>query len=566
MNLGINLSRQGAKTQRKIHKSIPYLCNSLAVISAILLFSNFPLAAESVNSDSINFNTSKNITAVSDLSDIKFTDWSFQALQSLGERYGCNVDFYSTYEGKSVLTRQAFAISLNACLMHLKQFITADNVMNQDDLAALSRLQTEFATELASLQRKVETLEVQTSQLQAQQFSPTTKLTGEAIFAVTGAFGNKKSDRNSKPIDSNIVLHNRVTGEAIFAVTGAFGDKKSDRNSKPINSNIVLHNRVRLNFDNSFSGKDRLRIRLQAANISSLEKATGTDMARLGFESDNENDLKVSRLEYTFPIGKQARASIGAIGSELSDFADTVNPFFTSSSRGAISRFGRYNPIYRQSSGTGIGIDYAFSKNINLSFGYIADNANNPRVGISKSPYGAIVQLTFKPVDNSKIGLTYVRSYNNLNTGTGSELANDPFNDKSDRITANSYGVETTLRLSRSLTIGGWVGLTQATAEDIAGKPSASIFNYAITLAFPDLGKKGNLAGIIIGQPPKVTSNNFGKKYQDEATSWHLELLYRFQVTDNIAITPGLLIITNPEHKHNSDTVYVGTIRTTFSF
>jgi Carbohydrate-selective porin, OprB family len=233
---------------------------------------------------------------------------------------------------------------------------------------------------------------------------------------------------------------------------------------------------------------------------------------------------------------------------------------------GAISRFGRYNPIYRQSAGTGIGIDYSFSKNVNLSFGYIADNARNPRVGISKSSYGAIVQLTLKPVDNFKFALIYIRSFNNLNTGTGSELANDPFNDKSNSITANSYGVQTTLRLSRRLTIGGWVGLTEATAEDIKRKPNASIFNYAITFAFPDLGKKGNLAGIIIGQPPKVISNEFGKKYQDEATAWHLEMLYRFQVTDNIAITPGLLIITNPEHKQNSDTVYVGTIRTTFSF
>lgn len=521
----MNVSRTG--------KNILRLCKSLAALGAILLLSNSSLAAETENNEKSLFHDLKNTTSVSQLSDIKFTDWTFQALQSLGKRYGCNVDFHSLYKGNSITTRQAFASSLNACLIHLNQLITAEQVvMNQDDLEALRRLQREFTRELVSLQRRIDTLEVKTAQLQAQQFSPTTKLTGEAIFAVTGAFGDEKSDRNSKPIDNN----------------------------------IVLHNRVRLNFDSSFSGKDRLRVRLQAANISSLETATGTDMARLGFESDNDNDLRISRLEYSFPVGKQARASMGAIGSELSDFADTANPFFISSSRGAISRFGRYNPIYRQSAGTGIGIDYELSKNVNLSFGYIADNANNPRVGISKSPYGAIVQLTLKPAENSKIGLTYIRSYNNLKTGTGSELANDPFNDQSDSITANSYGIEKTLRLSRHFNIGGWVGLTQATAEDIADKPSASILNYAITLAFPDLGKKGNLAGIIIGQPPKVISNEFGKKYQDEATSWHLELLYRCQVTDNIAITPGLLIIINPEHKHNSDTVYVGTIRTTFSF
>lgn len=519
----------------------PYLGS--AIVSAILLLFNSPLAAEGVNPAQSNLNLEKvdqfsidastNITSVSQLSDVKLTDWSFQALQSLAERYGCNVDFQRLYRGKESLTRYAFAISLNSCLSTINQLITANNMaVYQDDLQTLRRLQTEFSTELVSLQRRLDNVEEKINQLAAEPFSSTTKLTGEAIFAVTGAFGEKKADRRSKPIDSN----------------------------------IVLHNRVRLTLDSSFSGKDRLRVRLQGANISSLEKATGTDMARLGFESDNENELRISRLEYSFPIGKQARVSIGATGSELSDFADTLNPFFIRSNMGAISRFGRYNPIYRQSAGTGIGIDYAVSKNVNLSFGYIADNASNPRVGISKSPYGAIAQLTWKPVDNYKLALTYIRSYNNLKTGTGSELANDPFNDRSDRITANSYGAQTTLKLSRGLNIGGWVGLTQATAEDIRGQPNANIFNYAITFAFPDLGKKGNLGGIIIGQPPKVISNEFGKKYQDEATSWHLEFLYRFQATDNISITPGLLIITNPEHKQNSSPIYVGTIRTTFSF
>ncbi|WP_308795683.1 iron uptake porin [Tolypothrix sp. FACHB-123] len=512
----------------KLFRQLIYF--SSATISAILSLSHPALANDIINTEPSNISS---FNSVSQLSDLKFTDWAFQALQSLEQRYGCQLNYHSIYAGNQTLTRDEFAIHLNSCWRRIQQLITANQItVNQDDLATLQRLQTEFSTELSRLERKIENLELQTTQLQTQQFSTTTKLTGEAIFAITGAFGEKKSDRNQKPIDDH----------------------------------LVLNNRVRLNLDTSFSGKDRFRVRLQAANISNLEKATGTDMARLGFESDNDNELNISRLEYTFPISKQARISLSATGSELSDFADTVNPFFIRSSLGAISRFGRHNPIYRQSAGMGIGIDYQLSKNVNLSIGYIADNARNPRVGISKSPYGAIVQLTLRPSNNYKFGLTYIRSFNNINTATGSELANDPFNDKSNSITANSYGLQTSLRLSRRFTIGGWFGLTQATAEDITGKPSANILNYAITLAFPDLGKKGNLGGIIIGQPPKVMSNDFGSRYQDKATAWHLEMLYRFQINDNIAITPGLLIITNPEHKQNSDTVYVGTIRTTFSF
>ncbi|MCA1994697.1 MAG: carbohydrate porin [Coleofasciculus sp. S288] len=38
------------------------------------------------------------------------------------------------------------------------------------------------------------------------------------------------------------------------------------------------------------------------------------------------------------------------------------------------------------------------------------------------------------------------------------------------------------------------------------------------------------------------------------------------QINDSIEITPGLLVILNPEHDRGNDTIYVGTIVTTFSF
>ncbi|WP_260446182.1 iron uptake porin [Nostoc sp. UCD121] len=474
------------------------------------------------------------INSVSDLSNISPTDWEFSALQSLAERYNCigdaaQGDIFEQPPQKRlpVLTRYEFAISLNAysrCI-HQNIAVSSTNLVNQQDLATLRRLHTKFVPQLTTLQERLDKLKVQTTQLQPQQFSTTTKLSGEVIFAFTGLNGGNKADNN-----------------------------------------FILSNRVRLNFDTSFTGNDRLRVRLQAANIPSLKRSSGTEMARLGFEADNNNEFEISRLEYRFPIGKQATVYIEAAGGELSDFTVTVNPYFSSSSNGSISRFGRRNPIYRQSSGTGVGMNYKFSDAVSFSLGYIADRAENPRFGIGESPYGAIVQLNLEPIEDIEIGLTYVRSYNNLDTGTGSELANDPFDDESDRITANSYGIEAAWRLSRDFTFGGWVGFTEATAEDVLGKPEANIFNYAITFAFPDLGKEDNLAGIIIGQLPKVIKNDFDNNFQDEATSWHLEFFYRYQATDNIAITPGLLVITNPEHKQNKDTVYVGTIRTTFSF
>ncbi len=132
--------------------------------------------------------------------------------------------------------------------------------------------------------------------------------------------------------------------------------------------------------------------------------------------------------------------------------------------------------------------------NIRLALAYLRSENN----------YGAIAQLILEPIDDIEFGLTYLRSYNNLDTGTGSELANDPFDDESDNITTTSYELEANIQVSSSFSIGGWVGLTNARATDLSGNPEATIFHYAVTLAFPDLGKEDSLAGVVIGQPPKV--------------------------------------------------------------
>jgi hypothetical protein len=53
------------------------------------------------------------------------------------------------------------------------------------------------------------------------------------------------------------------------------------------------------------------------------------------------------------------------------------------------------------------------------------------------------------------IGATYIRSFNGIDTGTGSVLAGDPFDDDSDAITANFFGAEVAIDLTRKITLGG---------------------------------------------------------------------------------------------------------------
>lgn len=300
-----------------------------------------------------------------------------------------------------------------------------------------------------------------------------------------------------------------------------------------------------------------------------IDRVAETDMARLAFQGSSENKLNISRLEYAFPLNEQLDVYLEASGASLNDFTNTLNPFGTGSSSGTISRFGQRNPIYRQGGGSGLGINYEFNDTINLTLGYLGDDLNDPEVGFSQAAYGAIAQITFEFGDISGIGLTYIHSYNGLNTATGSDRSNDPFDGNSDVILADSFGVQTAIEVSDEVVLSGWVGFTQAQASDLSDRPTANIFNWAVILAFPDLGQEGSVLGIVVGQPPKAIQNDFqqvGEAYKDSDTSLHLEAYYRLQLNEFIFLTPGILIVTNPEHDSNNNTLYLGTLRTTFSF
>ena len=479
------------------------------------------------------------VTSVSQLSDVQPTDWAFQALQSLVERYGCIAGYPDgTYRGNRALTRYEFAAGLNACLDRVNELIataTAD-LVTREDLVTLQRLQEEFAAELATLRGRVDALEAQTAELEANQFSTTTKLNGEVIFALADAFGDE---------------------------TAGGGD---------LEVNTILADRVRLNLDTSFYGRDRLRTRLQARNITPFDTAnTGTNMTRLGFDGDEGNDVQLDDFYYRFPIGDIALAQIALAETEFNDLFFTFNPVFESSGGGALSRFGRFNPIYRQgSNGAGAALTFNPEGVFSASVGYLAPTAENPTegFGLFDGAYAALGQVAFRPSDNFSIGLTYAHTYQNQESGinvfesTGSNLASEPFGNIA--TSANHYGAEASLRVTPGFTLSGWFGFSEIQAEAGPNEDdNAEAINYAVTLALQDFGGEGNTLGLIFGQPPKITDSDLA---EDEDTSYHLEALYKLQLTDEIAVTPGVLVILNPEHNDDNDTIYVGTVRTTFSF
>jgi hypothetical protein len=456
------------------------------------------------------------------------TDRKFQILQGLNDRYQCGIA--ST---KEPISKTDFTNNVEVCLQSLELKMAQNpETVSKDDIQKLTELTNAFRQEITTLNEKVQSVENKVAQNEkVSSFSTTTKLVGEVILGLSG-FGG---------------------------APGANG------------SNTIFSNRARLNFDTSFTGKDRLRTRLQARNTTPFNTAvTGTNTTRLGFDGSEDNASFVSLLQYKLPITDKSNLIVETVGSEFNENMYTFNPLLASAGTGSISRFGRYNPVYRQSGdGAAATVDYKFNDQITGSIGYAVPgttaanpNANN---GLFSGSNALISQLRFQASPNIDLGLIYAHSYHTGGAGvvggTGTAFANNPFSGTP--TSANHYNFLASAKVSPGFVLSGWAGLTNATRETAAGG-TADIFNYAISAAFPDLGGKGNTLGFIFGAPPKVTNNAVAARI-DGANPLHLEALYKVKFNDNIDITPGLLLISNPDTS-TRNTEYVGTIRTTLKF
>jgi len=523
-----------------------YLITSSSVISSILCMTSGAWAETlPTNNSEQQVNNSQEqavsqVTSVSQLSDVQPGDWAFQALQSLVERYGCIAGYPNgTFRGNRALSRYEFAAGLNACLDRVNELIataTADLTTKQD-LATIQKLQEQFSTELVTLRGRVDTVEAKTAELEANQFSTTTKLQGQVVAVVSDVLTNKK-------------------------VNGADIPGK----------NTTLAARTRLEFVSSFTGKDTLLARLESNNINSPN--INTPEGNLFFASSNpSNNFSIATLSYTFPVSKNTQVKLIATGGAADDVTSTVNLFDGDGAFGAVSTFGTRNPIYGQLGDKGIAVNHQFGDKIALSLGYLSSTANDPTPGkgLFDGNYGALAQLTVKPSDRISLGLTYINSYNQplltgsnnatlkpLDTNSALEGIDVPFS-------SNSYGVQASLGISKKFVLGGWAGYTNS--QVLTGtKGEVDTFNYAVTLGFPDLGKKGNLAGVIVGMEPKVTSSNVVGVTKDPNTSYHIEGFYQYKLSDNITLTPAVIWLTAPDHNDNNDNVVIGALRTTFSF
>ncbi|HEY9804164.1 MAG TPA: iron uptake porin [Leptolyngbyaceae cyanobacterium] len=501
------------------------------------------------------------VNSVSQLSDVQPTDWAFGALQSLVERYGVIAGYTdSTFKGTRALTRYEFAAGLNAALDRLHELIatsTAD-LVKREDLETIKKLQAEFAPELAQLRGRLDALEARATNLEAQQFSTTTRLTGR-VQIVTGSL---------------------LAGDNVIT-------------KRPAPRVVTLQNSVSLRLNTSFTGRDSLGISLGGGSIASLGQTRAGLLGTYdGRTADNANitrpfnDLSVGGLRYRFPFGSKTQVNIYALsdGANELGFTIPINPYFESSlatGSNGISRFSRRALVYNYGdSGGGIAVLHRFNQQFQFGLAYSAPNANNPtdNNGFFTGRYLALAQLLYtSPGSRFRAALTYVNTYSPPNTqglsGTnfgpaaGSNLVNSTV--PGTGTVANLYGVQAFYQVSPRFAINGWVSYA---AHRYLGRGDGNAMDWAVGMAFPDLGKKGSLGGLFVGMAPRMTrlSKNVdlgaGLGQADKDLSLHIEAFYQYKIADNIEITPGLIWVTAPDSNASNPDSLFGWVRTVFRF
>jgi hypothetical protein len=538
-----------------------------------------------------NFVTTNNdsmaqVTSVSQLSDVQPTDWAFQALQSLVERYGCIVGYPdSTYRGNRALTRYEFAAGLNACLDRVNELIAAAtaNQVTREDVEVLQRLETEFAAELATLRGRVDTLEAQVAELAANQFSTTTKLTGNVFVNLTGAFA-----------DGTILAE----GETAF--------RTQPRTTTPLlrqideDPHITLSNLVWLNFNTSFTSRDSLVVQLGAGNGNSpanqfvsagLYNTWGvpfTDQTTAPGGTEGANDVVVRELFYSFPVTDNLQAIVGSRINWYRYF-DTNRFTFFLTGAGSFNSSGStlLNTIDR---GSGLALLWQINDQFRLNVAYLGENSeflpsgvfnssSNPSQGLFNPTNTITAELTFSPSDRFNLRLLYNRSNTRAIGGQiggaiGEPIygfADDGFDGPVDNATADVVSVNFDWLIADGFGIFGRYGYGSTNLFPLTpGLPDGEVNAQSLQLgvAFPDLIKEGALLTLSYLLPFSILDgrNFLASGGGDGGVQYEFEATYFYPLTNNIALVPAFYVIGNPNNFSNNPTVYVGNLRAQFSF
>jgi hypothetical protein len=459
------------------------------------------------------------ITSVEQLSDVQPTDWAYQALQALIERYNLLLGYNDrTFRGNRSLTRYEFAATVDAALAELRRQSDRGQSVDKADWETIAQLQRNYQIALGELETRLDRRIVpRLETLETEHFSATTQLRGQVLVALTDG-----------------------------------------------NATVTLVQRLRLNLTTSLTGPDRLFTQLEAGNnggdavsfaqnrdgdlAGNLLGTTGLFAGAGGLDyTEVSESLHVNRLYYTFKPIENLTLALGAKMAP-SDFLDR-NRFANGAARDFNSSFFLNNPLIIQNridrpGGAGVALVWTPERiPMTLTALYAAGNAGNPETGgLFEDPYQGSLEVEFQPHRAWLLRLQYTHA-------------------AIDGMDIDALGLNAEWMLSPLLGVFGRVGIADyddfnsVILREIEGHPRT----WALGLNLRNFPIPGNFAGVAIGQP--FISDALG-----DATQTNFEAFYHLQLSDNLSFSPALIIVSDADNDSDNGIIWQGVLRTVFSF
>ncbi len=466
-------------------------------------------------------NPMSQVTSVGQLVDVKPTDWAYQALRSLMERYGVIGAFPDgKFRGNQPISRYEFAAALAVTFDRIEALIATaiSDEYIQEDMKTVQRLRGEFRDALDDLDARIGTTEQLATRLEAEQFSTTTKLQGQVVGAISdGSFANR-----------TIIYRSRLNLTTTF-------------NQKDL---LVTQLESGNNGGDAVGRKQQQDFNL-LGSVGLFANAGGLDY------TDVESDFKLRRLYYTFYPVENIAVTVGAKMSPR-DFIDK-NRYANNEAFDFSSGLFLNNPLIVQNQvdrygGAGIAVVWhPQGSKFTLRSLYIAADAARPNFDITEGGlfgdrYQATIEAEYAPNQKLTFRLQYTNALIN-NTDIHALGVNA------------DYAFNRNLGIFGRFGIGNYQGFNTAINKNLDLQP----ISWSMGVGIRNLFIPGTLGGVAIGQP--FITGGLGN-----ATQTNFEAFYNLALSENITITPIFSLVSNADNDSSHGLVWQTSLRSVFSF
>ncbi len=480
------------------------------------------IAADGGNTDD---DAMAQVRSVAELSDVQPTDWAYQALQALAERYGVAIGYPDrTFRGNQPLTRDEFAAALARVLDEISQQLALGReqaAQLQEDFATAQRLQESYGTIAKSTRSRLDDLDQTVATLERNQLSTTSKLTGQTILV---------------PTDGT-------------------------------NARTTVLTRIRLNLQTSFAPNTLLLTQLEAGNngndaIGRVQSRSPNLLGTLGLLADGggltyvgvNNAVHLNKLYYSFQPAPEFTVVVGARLSprDFIDYNRFANDFDGDPTKNFSSSFFTNNPLIVQNQidqpgGAGAVLTWkSASLPLAVRALYVAADAERPDRQITKGGLfgdrnqGSVeVEYDFSLDIVARFQFTKA-TVNNVDIVAGGINA--------------EWAINPQFAVFGRFAIGHYSGFNPLLNQDLDLHPKSWSAGFIARRIFIP----GSTAGVAIGQP-------FVTRDLGNATQTNLEAFYSFLLNDNISVTPALTVVNSPNNRDRG-TIFEWFLRLVYSF